>query len=170
MSNDLIKRLDATLLTDLSRQALASPRLRDNHNFHQRPEDRVQRLCIALEPESYVRPHRHPEKDKWEFLLALQGSCQLVLFDDHGTVIERLRLSTQGELRGIEIAPNTWHTLLADSTGTVILEVKQGPHAPVAFSNFADWSPRETSPEVRRFQAWCRTANPGARYEIKHHA
>lgn len=159
-----IKRLDAALLSDLSRQALASPRLRDNHNFHPRPDDQVQRLCIALEPESYVRPHRHPEADKWEFLVALQGRLLLLLFEDDGSVTERLTLAPAGEVSGIEIAPNTWHTLLAETSGTVILEVKQGPYIPVSFSNFADWSPRESSGDVPRYQAWCRSAQPGDRY------
>lgn len=159
-----LKKLDSGLLADLSRQALTSPRLRDNFNFHPRPDDRVQRLCIALEPDSYVRPHRHPEADKWEFLVALQGRLLLLLFDEEGVVTERLTLDPSGRLRGIEIEPNTWHTLLAEVPGTVILEIKQGPYIPVSFSNFADWSPRESSHEVRRYQAWCRTARLGDRY------
>jgi cupin fold WbuC family metalloprotein len=159
-----LKRLDAALLDDLSRQALTSPRLRDNYNFHPRPDDHVQRLCIALEPDSYVRPHRHPEADKWEFLVALRGRVLLLLFDDDGCVTERLTLQPTGDVTGLEIAPNTWHTLLAEDSGTVVLEVKQGPYIPVSFSNFADWSPRESSSDVARYQTWCRTANLGDYY------
>lgn len=159
-----IKRLDTALLTELSRQALSSPRLRDNYNFHERPDERVQRLCIALEPDSYVRPHRHPEDGKWEFLLALTGTVLLLTFDAEGHILERLRLEPHGALRGVEISPDTWHTLLAEAPGTVILEVKQGPYLPVAFSNFAAWSPREGSPQAREFQNWCRSARPGERY------
>ena len=159
-----LKRLDATLLDDLSRQALTSPRLRDNFNFHPRPDDQVQRLCIALEPESYVRPHRHPEAEKWEFLVALRGRLLMLLFDDAGCVTERMILKPAGGISGIEIEPNTWHTLLAEVSGTVILEVKQGPYIPVSFSNFADWSPRESSNDVARYQSWCRTAQLGGYY------
>ena len=159
-----LKRLDAALLADLSRQALTSPRLRDNYNFHPRPDDHVQRLCIALEPDSYVRPHRHPEAEKWEFLVALQGRVLVLLFDDDGCVTERLNLEPVGALSGIEIEPNTWHTLLAEVTGSVILEVKQGPYIPVSFSNFAPWSPRETSTDVGRYLDWCRGAQLGDRY------
>ncbi len=124
----------------------------------------MQRLCIALEPDSYVRPHRHPEAEKWEFLLALQGRLLLLLFDDDGVVTERLTLDPNGPLRGIEIEANTWHTLLAETPGTVILEVKQGPYIPVSFSNFAEWSPRESSSDVPRYQTWCRGASLGDRF------
>lgn len=165
VAGNVVKRLDEELLKDLSQQALLSPRLRDNYNFHERPEDRVQRLCIALEPDSYVRPHRHREPDKWEFLIALKGGCLLLLFERDGTVAERHILHPGGDLRGIEIPPDTWHTLLAEESGTVIMEIKQGPYIPVSFSNFAEWSPRETSPRVKAYQEWCRRAKPGARFE-----
>jgi len=159
-----LKRVDGALLADLSRQALTSPRLRDNYNFHPRPDDHVQRLCIALEPDSYVRPHRHPEAEKWEFLVALRGRVLVLLFDDDGHVTERLNLEPLGKLSGIEIGANTWHTLLADVSGTVVLEVKQGPYIPVSFSNFADWSPRESSNDVSRYLSWCRSARLGDHY------
>ena len=159
-----LKRLDAALLDDLSRQALTSPRLRDNFNFHPARTTTCSGLCIALEPDSYVRPHRHPEADKWEFLVALRGRLLMLLFDDDGCITERLTLEPVGGISGIEIEPNTWHTLLAEVTGTVVMEIKQGPYIPVSFSNFADWSPRESSPDVARYRSWCRSAQLGDYY------
>ena len=161
MDTPRIKRLDTHLFGELTRQAIASPRLRDNHNFHPRPEDPVQRLCIALEPDSYVRPHRHPEFNKWEFLVVLQGAVVLLTFDDAGVVEERLEMSAQGELRGVEIPADTFHTLMATKSGTVILEVKTGPYTPVSYTNFADWAPRRETPDAQHFKEWCLTAQPG---------
>ena len=85
-------------------------------------------------------------------------------------VLKRLHVGASlraqcGALRGIEIEANTWHTLLAEQPGTVLMEVKQGPYAPVSFSNFAPWSPHEGAADVRKFMTWCRRAQPGMRFQ-----
>ncbi|MBW7565061.1 WbuC family cupin fold metalloprotein [Chromobacterium subtsugae] len=35
-------------------------RLRAHHNLHEQLEDGIQRLAIAMAPDTYVRPHRRP--------------------------------------------------------------------------------------------------------------
>ncbi len=53
------------------RRRQRSPRLRAHRNFHPELTDPVQRLAIAMEPGTYIRPHRHPHT--FELLLALSG-------------------------------------------------------------------------------------------------
>ncbi|HIC0138358.1 TPA: WbuC family cupin fold metalloprotein, partial [Enterobacter hormaechei] len=55
-----MKQLTFNDLRKQSAQAANSPRLRAHHNFHPELSDPVQRLAIAMEPGTYVRPHRHP--------------------------------------------------------------------------------------------------------------
>jgi hypothetical protein len=65
-------------------------------NVHPTLEDPVQRLFIALEPGTYIRPHRHPEPDKWELFVLINGAVDALLLDDDGklavmpTVVECL--------------------------------------------------------------------------------
>ena len=51
--------LDAALLDELCARARSVPRLRAHHNLHDSPEAPAHRLLVAMEPGSYVRPHRH---------------------------------------------------------------------------------------------------------------
>ena len=144
-----MKRIDRTLLTTLSSQAAASPRLRTHHNLHPQLDDSVQRLCIAMEPGTYVRPHRHAEPSTWEILLVLSGAVTLLLFDGSGKVTERIELAACGETGAVEIPANTWHAVASTQPGTVVFEVKQGPYMPIAETNYASWSPAEGEPAQR---------------------
>ena len=64
----MVKCIDNEILTETSERAKASPRLRMNYNFHDLA-DPVQRMLNAIEPESYIRPHRHFNPAKMEFFL-----------------------------------------------------------------------------------------------------
>ena len=152
-----MKRIDHQLLATLSTQAAASPRKRAHHNLHPRLDDKVQRLCIAMEPGTYVRPHRHMQPETWEILLILSGAVALLIFDDSGRVLERTELAAGGEVAAVEIPANTWHAVASLKTGTVVFEVKQGPYEPIAEANYAPWSPADGA-AAQRLEAWYRTA------------
>ncbi|MBV8047438.1 MAG: WbuC family cupin fold metalloprotein [Paludibacterium sp.] len=137
-----LKRAD---LTALSAKAAAAPRLRAHWNGHEALSDPIQRLAIAMEPGTYVRPHRHPHT--FEMLLPLSGAFDLIQFDEHGTVTARHRLGRDG-LAVCEQQPGSWHSVIALDPGSVIFEVKHGPYAPLAADNLASWSPAEGEPAV----------------------
>ena len=50
--------MDDDLLDALSQEAQSHPRKRKNHNFHAALTDPINRMLNALEPESYVCPHK----------------------------------------------------------------------------------------------------------------
>ena len=62
-------RIDKELLDSVSAKAKASPRLRVNFNFHEEAEDTLQRLLNAMEPGTYVQPHKHENPNKREAFL-----------------------------------------------------------------------------------------------------
>ncbi|MDD5329608.1 MAG: WbuC family cupin fold metalloprotein [Sulfuricella sp.] len=155
-----MKRIDRQLLTSLSAQAAAAPRLRAHHNLHPELDDPVQRLCIAMEPGTYVRPHRHSDPASWEILLVLSGAVVLLVFDEDGRVTERTELSACGEVGTVEIPAHTWHAVASTQPGTVVFEVKQGPYKPIAEANYAPWSPADGD-AARALTAWYGTARPG---------
>lgn len=147
-------------LADLSARAAASPRLRANWNLHPTLEDPIQRLMNALEPGTYVRPHRH-EGDRWELFLALVGRAVVLSFDEAGRVSDRAEISSGGPSRGVEIPCGTWHTVAALDPGTVVFEVKPGPYLPPGENDFAAWAPPEGDAACAAVESWYRTAGLG---------
>lgn len=156
-----MKLFDQALLDELVLKAKASPRLRANHNVHNELHEPVQRLFIAIEPGSYVRPHLHPEAEKWEFFMVLRGKLAALLFDEKGKVLRREVLSSDGPLHGFEIPPNTWHCVVALEPGSVFFEVKQGPYVPMSDKGFAVWSPKEGELGSEAFACWLANAQVG---------
>ena len=57
--NKIESLIDHALLTRLADEARQSPLLRKNHNFHGSDDDSCHRLLNAIEPASYIPPHRH---------------------------------------------------------------------------------------------------------------
>jgi len=140
--NTLMKKIvTPQLLEELSRKAQASPRLRLNHNFHDDLADPINRLLNAIEPGSYVQPHKHP--DKREVFIVLKGSLVVVLFDSDGNPEEYVLLNQFNGNHAVEIPIETWHTIFALETGSVVFEVKDGPYIPISDKNFASWAPKE---------------------------
>lgn len=123
------KLLSAELFAEVCREAQTSPRKRRNHNFHKH-EEPVQRLLNALQPGTYIPPHKHHGAEAFELFVVLQGEVACLLFDDSGRITKSTLLGSQGHAKGIEIPGDTYHTLVCLAPDTVILEVKQGPYAP----------------------------------------
>jgi cupin fold WbuC family metalloprotein len=135
------------LTTEVSEDAKNSPRLRKNLNFHTDYADPVNRMLNALEPGTYIRPHKHESPDKCEVFLILTGKALVIQFDDAGTIMKHAILDHSQGVYGIEIPPRIWHTIIALASRTVVYEVKPGPYAPIDDKNFAPWAPQEGSPE-----------------------
>ena len=152
-----LQRIDQALFDAVAREALQRPRKRLNHNLHQ-SSDLVQRFLNVLQPGTYVRPHRHVRETRgagFECFLVLQGSVGLLLFNEQGELLERERLDAGGPLRGIELADNQFHSLVALQANTVMFELKQGPYQPSADKNFLDMYPAEgTAQAVQQEKRW----------------
>lgn len=161
MSTTGLKFIDAALLGRLHAEAVQSPRLRTHHNLHATLDAPIHRMCMAMEPGTYVRPHRHP--DKWELLLIVTGDMRVLTFDDAGTVLTRTRLSAGGETYGLETPADTWHGVVTLAPRTVVLECKAGPYVAVAEKDFAGWAPPEGDVRATEFERWYRAAQPGDR-------
>jgi cupin fold WbuC family metalloprotein len=156
-----MKQIDNALLDSLIAQAKASPRQRAHFNLHPELNDAVQRLCIAMEPGTYVRPHRHADPETWEVLIILRGSLVLNIFDDKGKVVERTVLKAGGPITAVEFPRSTWHAPASLETGTVVFEIKQGPYRPIAENNLAAWAPAEGAPATAIFLEWYGRAKVG---------
>jgi len=145
-------------------QAYESPRKRSHYNLHKELSEPVQRLCIALKKGTYVRPHHHPKSNKWELILSLRGTVNLIIFNKEGIILEKMSLSPGETLNAIELEPNTWHTIFPLTEDAVILEVKEGPFTPTNECDFASWAPAEGTEHAMQFLSWLENAKPGEKY------
>jgi cupin fold WbuC family metalloprotein len=149
-----LKKLTTANLANLSQQARQSPRLRANSNLHLELTDPIQRLAIAMEPDTLILPHRHPHT--WEVLTALSGRFTVLVFDDIGRVKARAVLGEDSSV--VEIPAGSWHAVLSRDLDAVIFEVKHGPYAPIADADVAAWSKGRTAAELN---AWYAQAQVG---------
>jgi cupin fold WbuC family metalloprotein len=85
-------------------------RRRKNHNFHPHETHVCSRLLNAIEPGSYIVPHRHLDPAKGESAVVLRGRLGVVLFDDVGCPVETALLEPSGEVVGVDVPPGIWHT------------------------------------------------------------
>lgn len=141
------------LFDQMVEKARSSPRKRKNHNFHTVASDSLQRMIHAMEPETYVQPHKHLDPDKREVFLVFRGKVAAIEYRDDGSVENWAVLDTAAGVHGVEMTPRKWHSLIALETGTVIYEIKDGPYDPADDKYFADWAPKEDAADGREFIA-----------------
>ena len=120
--------IDKELLDKVSEQAMDSPRLRMNYNFHQSLEEKCHRMLNAVEPGTMVPIHKHPTKD--ESFVILRGKVRVTTHNDDGSIIEDVVLSQESGNYGVDIPKNVWHKLESLESGSVIFECKEGPFVP----------------------------------------
>ncbi len=136
-----IELITDKLLEETSQKAKKNARLRMNYNIHKKLEDPINRMLNALEPGTYIRPHRHLNPPKTEAYIVLKGELDMLIFDDEGNLIQKETLSCQNGKYGVDIPSGVWHSMIVRELGTVIYEIKTGPFVPVALDDFASWSP-----------------------------
>ncbi len=156
-----MKRITDHDLVELGRRAASARRRRVNVNLHPRLDDPVQRFVNAVEPDSYVRPHRHPDAGRWELFIAIAGRALVLTFTPLGRVLERVELAAAGPAHAVEIPAGEWHAVAALARGTVLFEVKPGPYMRTDDKDFAKWAPEEGSPAAALMVQWYAAATPG---------
>lgn len=152
-----MKQLTLNQLDELSQQARLSSRLRMNINLHTQLSDPVQRLAIAMEPDTLIKPHRHLQT--WELLLPLRGRFVVLWFDDQGRVTERVVLGES--CAALETPEGVWHSVLSLDKGGVIFEVKKGPYQAFTPQDFASGFAEDNEQRDAVLNAWYARAQVG---------
>ena len=135
--------VDDALLDRLSDAARTTPRLRKNHNLHPSDESRCHRLLNAIEPGSYIRPHRHLDPEKDESFILLRGQLGVIEFDDTGQITSTALLCSTGTCQVATIPHGIYHTAVSLMSGTIFFEAKAGPYRPLESPEKALWAPDE---------------------------
>ena len=154
-------QIDNTLLDKLTSQAKESPRLRMNMDLRNSSADSSQRMLNAIEPGSVVPIHRHRKTS--ETVVVLRGRVVEEYYDDAGVLAESFVLgdchvadAPRNDVNrdaprndvpmvyALNIPAGQWHTLRALESGTVILEMKDGPYEPIGAGDVMDVFKRES--------------------------
>ena len=124
-------KITQALLDKLTEQAKESPRLRMNYDLRDSAEDTSQRMLNAIEPGSPLPIHRHQKTS--ETVVCLRGRLVEEYYDElERMCTEAIELSPNGPVVALNIPPGQWHTVRALESGTVILEMKNGPYVPIS--------------------------------------
>ena len=118
-----------SLLSTLTARAKASPRLRQNYDLRNTPDDNSQRMLNALEPGTVLPIHRHLHTS--ESVAMLRGKAFWIFYDGQGHETSRHLIEAGGKNPGIVVPMGQWHTLECLESGTVIMECKDGAYEPL---------------------------------------
>ena len=122
-------KITQALLDKLTEEAKASPRLRMNYDLRNSEADGSQRMLNAIEPGSPLPIHRHQKTS--ETVVCLRGRLVEEYYDELERICtDRIELSPNGPVVAVNIPAGQWHTVRALESGTVILEMKDGPYEP----------------------------------------
>lgn len=131
-------KITQALLDSLTAQAKNSPRLRMNYDLRNSDEDGSQRMLNAIEPESIIPIHRHQKTS--ETVVCLRGRLVEEYYDELERICTNaIELSPNGPVVALNIPAGQWHTVRAVESGTVIMEVKDGPYEPQSLVDVLDY-------------------------------
>ncbi len=123
-------KITQAILDKLTEEAKASSRLRMNLDLRNSADDQSQRMLNAIEPGSVVPIHRHQKTS--ETVVCLRGRLLEEYYDELERICtEAIELSPNGPVVALNIPAGQWHSVRALESGTVILEVKDGPYEPI---------------------------------------
>ena len=88
-------------------------------------------MLNAIEPGSPMPPiHRHQKTS--ETVVCLRGRLVWEFYDElERRCVESIELSPNGPVVALNIPIGQWHTVRVLESGTVIMEVKDGPYEPL---------------------------------------
>ncbi len=138
-------------LDQAARASRDSERARVILPFHKSHEDPLHRMLNAMQPATYVQPHRHLTVPKAEVFLLLRGAIDFLVLDEQGAITDALTLRAGSEEFGVDLGSGLYHTFLVREPDTIIYEIKCGPYTGVNDKHFAPFTPAEGSAEIPRY-------------------
>jgi cupin fold WbuC family metalloprotein len=143
--------LTLSLVGKLLAQSRQSPRKRMIQKLHASLDSTAHRMFNAMQPGTYIRPHRHLDPAKEETILVMAGSMLFLRFTDEGEIAEQILLQPGTEIFGVDVAPHVYHTYVPLKPDTLVFECKTGPYSSESDKDVPDWAPREGSPEAEPY-------------------
>lgn len=127
-------KFDCDFLDELSRKAMASPRLRMHFDLRDSEQDGSMRMLNAVEPGTVIPIHRHNETS--EEVVVIRGKVEEILYDAQGQETERYVLEAGSGCVACHVPMGCYHTCRSLASGSVILEFKNGRYDPHTTEDF----------------------------------
>jgi cupin fold WbuC family metalloprotein len=139
-TDDRIVTVNRDTVRELAEAATSEPLKRARLCAHADPQNALHEMVIVLARGTYVRPHRHRAKS--ESFHVIEGTCDLVLFNDNGEIDRVIPLGAYetGDIFFYRLSDSVYHTVLVNSELFVMHETTNGPFQP-GEAEFASWSP-----------------------------
>src|SRR5689334_4825397 len=139
-SDAAVVTADDATIGELKRIAAGNPRLRSRLCTHPDPSSGLHEMLIVHHREAYVRPHKHLGKP--ESFHVIEGTAQVVIFEDDGSIRDVLEMAPygQGKRCYYRMPEKVFHSILITSEWLVFHETTAGPFDP-ARTEFPDWAP-----------------------------
>lgn len=134
--------VDRGNVADFKKKSGLNKRKRIRLCTHGGIKDRLHEMLIVHAKDAYVRPHKH--LGKAESLHIIEGSADLVLFDDKGKISNVIRLGDylSGDKFYYRISKPVFHMLFIRSKIVVFHETTSGPFIK-SNTVASEWSPAE---------------------------
>jgi cupin fold WbuC family metalloprotein len=110
---------------------------------HRSPADALHEMLIVHARGTYVRPHKHPGKTESTHIV--EGTVDVVVFDDAGNIDDVIRMGDYGSGRVFyyRMSAPLFHTLIIRSDVLVFHEITNGPFDR-SQTVFAPWAPEDS--------------------------
>ena len=123
-------KIDISFLDELSTQAKANPRMRQNFDLRTTSVDNSQRMLNAMEPGTIMPIHRH--RNTSETMVMVRGNLIERFYDDAGNLTDEFVMEPCVEYPMIQIEAGRWHSLVVLEPDTIIFESKDGKYLPLS--------------------------------------
>lgn len=137
----------------LRREVVGNVKGRVRINLHPENTDSLHEMFIAIRPDSYIRPHKHPNKS--EAFHIVYGEVDIVIFEDDGRIREIVPLAAGSSTKAFyyRMSKPFFHTLLIRSDMLVVHEITNGPFIKdsTVFGSFAP-NEEDDSSVIRAWQ------------------
>lgn len=145
---DEIVALRRSAVDELVVMAARSPKRRARICAHKDDSAGIQEMIILINRESYVSPHRHA--NKCESFHLIEGSADIVVFKDNGT-IEKVIPFSRDKAFFYRLDTQRYHTIVVRSGNIIFHEVTNGPFARNA-TEYAPFAPLEGASDVEAYR------------------
>ena len=141
--------VDREKIEFLKRKAINNRRKRARLCAHKDTDDPVHEMIIVHARGNYIPPHKHINKS--ESFHLIEGSVDLVFFDDEGEIIRVLSMGSDasGKIFYYRIPESVYHSLIVTSDVVVFHEVTKGPFIR-SETIFGAWAPHENDAEAAK--------------------
>lgn len=135
---DTVLTVTQSDIKNLVAQVKNTPQGRIRLCTHASPDSVVQEMIIILDKNSKIRPHKHLQKTESFHIIA--GECDIVLFNDTGSVKQKITMGDyqSGKCFYYRLLDPMFHTVIVRSEYVIFQETTQGPYDS-AETIYANW-------------------------------